>query len=1233
MKAKKLAAYTLATCMTVTVAPIGAVTPIMAEEVEMYGATVVLPKEMKVSIETKITAGMKYKDAVNKVILNDISESGSVGTLVSEKIKIKNGANVLYDSSATYDNDDASNASYKEIPNFKFEVGKKYTIEAEFDITGYDVQAGTTVNVDGNKATVTATNGADAVSMTAYTLDLTTSSTTAKLDDYPDANGGSGKYAYRTEKGDVLTTTTTVAKNKDGWFYVKDGYKAAPASPLIVENAYGKWLVNKTTGDVTFDKTGLAKDADGNIWYVKDSKVDTSMTGVIEISAQDETAELDADLGAGKYNVVNGKLAKGVTVAHEKSTGDWLYVDKNGKVDGTFDGFCANANGTWVVEDGKVNFKASGIIEDTNKKVADTVKDYYVSGGKIDFTKNGTVFVNGTGLKTIKNGVVDTTAKLPSITVVQGTGDDAGKWYAIGKDGSILDNNEVKFATNAYGTWVIKGSAYGDDAGTVNFDAEDFIADSGADISTDNTKIYYVKGGKVQYGVSGIVDLGMMGIANVENGVVTGTKNDVIHDKKSGKWYCIDENGYVASRVDEPAPDDDQWYAVNRLATNKNGTWYIDDDGKVDFKKEGFFKLIDVTDDDSTYYIKDGKVQTSKTGWVKVGEDLRYVISGKVSAPKTATVAQAPDGIWYAVIPEAEGYPAVDNDDPTQGFAGIVKNAYGTWYVYNGKVEFDKTGIFQDNDNVVGNGKNKSYYFEKSKLVLNKTGIIDVDGDTAENDGDLVYFENGVKTGRKAADSVVQFGKDWYSINADGDVDRDNDKMAANKYGIWHVTAGKVDFTFEGFETVDANDVKLGNLPKGEDIYFKNGKFQSTLTGLVKRGNNYVYVKNGVVTTDGVTDIIQAADGNWYFVKDGAIDTGFTGVAENANGKWYVESGIVNFDKTGIVAADSSDSTKGEYYVVKGKMTGDVTGFVTVGSQKFYVEKNKVTGSKVDNRVIHDSKSGKWYYVDSTGEVKQPASNFGRNSSGVWFIGTDGAVDFKKDGLVVVPANDAECNLTANESVTVKAGKVDKNIAATGFIGDDYYENGVKAAGKTGIVEGKFIKNGTVSESTEVFTDSFDSKVKYVVDGKLPTKSGIVADTTNSSAKTYFVNGVRTTTVTGVITDEFSSNAKTFVTDGVIESSAGIKTDSDGVKWNVDASSIVTPGVKDADVVADSEGNKCFIGDDGKVVTNYTGYGADASNYYCFKNGVIDVDADAEDTFTYYEQEVTKTFNNGVATK
>ena len=40
MKAKKLAAYTLATCMTVTVAPIGAVTPIMAEEVqsEMYAA-------------------------------------------------------------------------------------------------------------------------------------------------------------------------------------------------------------------------------------------------------------------------------------------------------------------------------------------------------------------------------------------------------------------------------------------------------------------------------------------------------------------------------------------------------------------------------------------------------------------------------------------------------------------------------------------------------------------------------------------------------------------------------------------------------------------------------------------------------------------------------------------------------------------------------------------------------------------------------------------------------------------------------------------------------------------------------------------------------------------------------------------------------------------------------------------------------------------------------------------
>ena len=187
-------------------------------------------------------------------------------------------------------------------------------------------------------------------------------------------------------------------------------------------------VINAMNGLETV-KDGLAneKDADGNLYYYKDGKAATDVTGV--------------------YN----------------NQTDWYYV-KDGKVDFNYTGIKNNQNGWWRIENGKVNFNYTGVTNNENGW-------WYVKNGQVDFRYNG-IRNNQNGWWKIVNGKVD--------FGYTGVSNNENGWWRI-------ENGKVNFgyngiADNANGTWVIKN-------GKVDFSYSGKIKANGKTYHVTNGKV------------------------------------------------------------------------------------------------------------------------------------------------------------------------------------------------------------------------------------------------------------------------------------------------------------------------------------------------------------------------------------------------------------------------------------------------------------------------------------------------------------------------------------------------------------------------------------------------------------------------------------------------------------------------------------------------------------------------------------------------------------------------
>ncbi len=363
-----------------------------------------------------------------------------------------------------------------------------------------------------------------------------------------------------------VNETTTVAKNKNGWYYVNNGIVDFTYTDFA-ENSNGWWYIEK--GKVTFSTTGVVSGTVNNIygkWLVEESKLTTYNSGLMNKSV------------GGKWYYIDdyGKVADTTTTVAKNKNG-WYYV-KDGVVDFTYTGFAENDNGWWYVEKGKVTFNTNSVIKDTYGAIdGDTSSWWYVVGSKV---QTGTATYTGLANYKNTNGwwyVDDGKVNFGHKGVEKNKN---GWWYVTG---GKVDFTYTGFAENKNGWWYIE-------SGKVTFSTNSVIKDTHGAIDGDTSSWWYVVGSKVQTGTAAYT-----GLANYKN--------------SNGWWYVVD------CKVD---------FDHSGVEKNKNGWWYVKG-GKVIFSYTGI-----AGNSNGWWYIKNGKVDFSYNGTVKVSGETYTVKNGKV---------------------------------------------------------------------------------------------------------------------------------------------------------------------------------------------------------------------------------------------------------------------------------------------------------------------------------------------------------------------------------------------------------------------------------------------------------------------------------------------------------------------------------------------------------------------------------------------------------------------------
>ncbi len=328
----------------------------------------------------------------------------------------------------------------------------------------------------------------------------------------------------------------------------------------------------------------------------------------------------------------------------------------------------------------------------------------------------------------------------------------------------------------------------------------------------------------------------------------------VMQDPASGKWYY-----YRNGKIDT---------SYTGFAENRYGTWYVES-GLVTKKTNGVFKdasgAIGFKND--WYYVLNSKVQVDFTGLAdyRNASGWWYISNGRVDRSFSG-LAQNKNG-WYYLTSGKVNY----------AYTGFASNKSGSWYVNSGKVSKQVNGVYKDSTGAIGS-KNSWYYVLNSKVQTGFTGLADY-----KNASGWWYISNG-KVDRSVT-TVAKNKNGWYYVR-NGKVDRSYTGFSKNHYGSWYVDSGRV--------TKKVNGV------------FKDA------SGAIGAKNAWYYVLNNKVQTDftGVADY-RNASGQWY-VTNGKVDRSFNGTYTQGKVTYTIQNGKVT-KKTGgyLICIDPGHQTRG----------------------------------------------------------------------------------------------------------------------------------------------------------------------------------------------------------------------------------------------------------------------------------------------------------------------------------
>ena len=297
-------------------------------------------------------------------------------------------------------------------------------------------------------------------------------------------------------------------------------------------------------------------------------------------------------------------------------------------------------------------------------------------------------------------------------------------------------------------------------------------------------------------------------------------------------------------------------------------------------------------------------------------------------------------------------------------YNGIVEQDGGKWYYENGRRTF--AGLFQPSGGdyyyAASDGRiicGQEYYVSKTNDLF-PAGVYTFDDEGRmvlnglyEKDGELWYYENGVKTPK----GLVKIGEDYYYIKNNGAAVRNADYYVTKTNGL-----------------MDAGLYTFG--PDGKMILENTVK-----NGLIWEDDKLWYYVDGVRTHAGLIEV----DGNYYYIKsNGQAVTGMRYFVSNTNG--LMSAAYHTFDE-------------------QGRMTDIPTvknGLVEENGRLWYYE----NGEKAHPGLIKIDND--YYYICTTGYAIAGCDYFISNTNGLMPVGT---YTFASDGKMVIPEQDTRTGI------------------------------------------------------------------------------------------------------------------------------------------------------------------------------------------------------------------------------
>ena len=170
----------------------------------------------------------------------------------------------------------------------------------------------------------------------------------------------------------------------------------------------------------------------------------------------------------------------------------------------------------------------------------------------------------------------------------------------------------------------------------------------------------------------------------------------------------------------------------------------------------------------------------------------------------------------------------------------------------------------------------------------------------------------------------------------------------------------------------------------GSDSGITIENVQNEENGAITFDVNYIRPKEGLQ--------YDSETGSWYLYKQGKVDTTYTGLAQNENGWWYVKDGKLDWNFTGLTYYYGT-----WYYVQKGALNWNYNGFVQhVDKKWYYVQGGKI---RFDFTGLAKHIDNKWYYAEK-GIINWKYTGLAKNTYGYWYYVRNGQYYTGYSGLV-----------------------------------------------------------------------------------------------------------------------------------------------------------------------------------------------------------------------------------------